>query len=248
MPEPATLAWFDRRLRGAEGLGDPRVIGHALLDSGIVRFAYGMTEDAQRDLDRAGDTLEGAGDGVGAALAASAGSLVARLSGDVHGAVARAQFARGWAPPGSVGTVAAQLAIAEAALDAGDRVPGLWGYIEATNVLGEAALPEETRRRLAAYADWLNEGDNAASRPPTPRLSGIAAPPATAGRIAASFQGQVGVDDLAARTAPDETDETTVGHVASGLAAGVLALRAERLQAASQSFADAHLLGRTGPP
>jgi hypothetical protein len=232
------LAPFDHEAAVAERAGDRRLLGRALVDRGIVRFACGLADAAQSDLDGAGDAFNEAGDPVAASAAASAASLVARLRGDLHGAIARAQFARGWAPRGTVGMVAAQLSIAEAALDAGNLAPGFWAHLEATNVLGEAALPEPTRRRLAAYADWLNADDNAAKRPATPAIAGAPAPTETIESVA----------DALRAGRPIERAESEVGFITARLAAAFVALRAGQLQTASQAFADAHLLGRPVPP
>lgn len=247
---PAILAPFNQQAAFAQRGGDHRLIGRALTDRGIVRFACGLADAAQSDLDASGDAFNEAGDALHASAAASAASLVARLRGDTHGAIARAQFARGWAAPATVGMVAAQLSIAEAALDAGNLASGFWAHLEATNVLGDAALPENTRRRLAAYADWLNVGDNARRRPSTPTAAGTAAPAGVSELTARALHGRVGVEHLErARTLlPTAGPAATVGFVAASLAIAFIALRAGQLHDASQAFADAHLLGRTVPP
>lgn len=240
-----TLEVFERRLARVAGGGDRAATAAATLDTGLVQFALGQLEDALKSLDGAGDALRESGYQGAAAVVASIASLVARVRGDVQGAVGRAQFARGWAPPGTAAAVAGHIAVALAALEAGDRGPGIWALLEATNVLADAGLPQSTRVALAAYADWLNVGDNFSRRPRTPNLSERAASPAVVDTLARALLGETSVDRLdAARQGPLDA----LGYAAASTALAVLFLRLGREQHASQSIVDAHLLGQIVPP
>ncbi|MEJ2853703.1 MULTISPECIES: hypothetical protein [unclassified Saccharothrix] len=233
---------FDARVDAADESG---ARGAALLDRGLVRFAAGLLEDAQSDLDDAGDVLMEAGNRAAAAVAASIASLTARCRGDREGAVARAMFARGWAPPETVAAVAGHIAVAEAALDAHDPGPGLWAYMETTNVFGDNGLGDDTREALAAYADWLNEGDYAERRPTTPDLTGHRADPRVLDAVGRALLGEIPVDGL---TAAQTATTDTLAHVAAGAALGVLHFRRGDGEEASETIVDAHLFGATIPP
>jgi hypothetical protein len=240
-PTDEVLDRFDQRVAQVRAGGDRAVVGAAVLDRGLVYFGRGRFDEAVTDLDEAADALHGSGYQAAAAVVASVASLVARVHGDLPGAVARAQFARGWAPPASTAAVAGHVAVAEAALDAGDVGPGIWAYLEATNVLGDAGLPEPTRRGLAAYADWLSTGENLARRRRTPLLDGARAGGGMMGVLQAVLLGQAGVDHLAeARPSPDHD---LLGHAVAGVGLTVTYFRAGRDQPAARAIVEAHLLG-----
>ncbi|MEU6155122.1 hypothetical protein ABZ816_34565 [Actinosynnema sp. NPDC047251] len=241
---------FDARVEAAGD--DAAALGAALLDRGLVRLAAGAFEDAQSDQDAAGDVLHEAGHREAAALAASVASLTARLHGDLDGAVARALFARGWAPPETMASVAGQIAVAESAMDAGDLGPGMWAYVQATNVFGDAGLGEDTRDALAAYSDWLNEADNADHRPPTPDLTGRQAAPHLVDAVGRAVLGQIPVDRLDTENTTENTTasatEDPLGHAAVAATRAVLHFRLDHGRQAAEAIVDAHLLGATVPP
>ncbi|NUT93653.1 MAG: hypothetical protein HOY78_16700 [Saccharothrix sp.] len=233
---------FDARVDAADD--DPGAQGAALLDRGLVRFAAGHLEDAQSDLDAAGDALRESGDQEAAALAASIASLTARCRGDREGAVARALFARGWAPPETASTVAGHIAVAESAMDAADLGPGIWGYIEATNVFGDNGLSDDTRDALTTYADWLNEADHAERRPTTPDLTHHRATPDLLDAVGRALLGEIPTDGLTTGS----PDGDPLGHAATAATLAVLHSRQGQGRQASEAIVEAHLLGATVPP
>jgi hypothetical protein len=237
---------FDRRVDDVRAAGDQAVIGAAVLDRGLIRFARGRFDDAVADLDEAAAAMHEAGYQAAAAVVASIASLVARVRGDGPGADGRALTAQGWAPPSSTAAVAAAIAAAEVTLDRGDPEAGAGHLLLAAEDRGEGALDEPARGALSGWAEWLRVPGNLARRRPTPRLDGARAGDLVTGALEAVLLGQAGIEDLEATRPAPEHD--LLGHAAAGAGLAVTHFRHGRDEGATRAVVEAHLLGFPLPP